>query len=523
MLKYFTTTVSCLGFLFLLQTNAMYAQERHRPAYHFTPPKAWMNDPNGMVYYAGEYHLFYQHYPDATVWGPMHWGHAVSTDLIHWQHLPIALYPDSLGYIFSGSAVVDWHNTSGLGKNNEPPLIAIFTYHDMAAEKRGASNFQSQAIAYSHDKGRTWTKYAGNPVIPNQGIKDFRDPKVSWDTIHNQWVMVLAVQDHVEFWVSSNLLQWQHASSFGKEWGAHGGVWECPDFFILEDPKIHQSKWVLLTSINPGGPNHGSATQYFIGDFDGKTFQLDKKMQESLQQNKAIWLDYGRDNYAGVTWSDLPKEDGRRIFLGWMSNWEYANQVPTDIWRSANTLPRTLALVDTKQGYRLASLPVKEVKHLFLPQKYEARAIHLTPDKPFEPVLAFAPTLSVVTLRFDIPQQPQGELIIELSNTQKEVYTVGYDIAKKQFFSNRINAGKNDFSTDFARQIHVAPRLLDTQTIELQVFFDVASAELFADKGTVNMTELFFPSTPFTKIRLMQTHGTSHVQYFAIQPLKGVF
>jgi fructan beta-fructosidase len=230
--------------------------EAFRPQFHFTPKTAWMNDPNGLVFYEGEYHLFYQHYPDSTVWGPMHWGHAVSTDLIHWEHLPIALYPDSLGYIFSGSAVVDWKNTSGLGSVEQPPLVAIFTYHDAAGERAGKIDYQTQGIAYSLDKGRTWTKYNHNPVLANPGIIDFRDPKVAWNEVSNQWVMTLAVKDHIEFYGSPDLKKWNKLSEFGKSLGAHGGVWECPDLFPLKD-EAGNTHWVLFVSINPGGPQGG--------------------------------------------------------------------------------------------------------------------------------------------------------------------------------------------------------------------------------------------------------------------------
>ena len=305
-----------------------YYQQPHRPQIHFSPPEKWMNDPNGMVFYAGEYHLFYQFFPDSTVWGPMHWGHAVSTDLVHWQHLPIALYPDSLGYIFSGSAVVDWKNTSGLGLNGQPPLIAIYTYHNPAGEKAGRKDFQYQGLAFSHDKGRSWTKYAGNPVLPNtESIADFRDPKVLWDEASNQWVMVIAAHDQVKFRGSKDLKKWTPLSNFGKTWGAHSGVWECPDLFPIRVEGSTETKWVLLVSINPGGPNGGSATQYFVGHFDGRQFTVDPSYTAAVSGEKAVWLDNGRDNYAGVTWSDIPKQNGRRLFMGWMSNWDYAQRI----------------------------------------------------------------------------------------------------------------------------------------------------------------------------------------------------
>lgn len=499
-------------------------QEAHRPAFHFSPPTGWMNDPNGMVYYEGEYHLFYQHYPDDKVWGPMHWGHAISTDLVHWENLPIALFPDSLGYIFSGSAVVDWQNTSGFGVNNQPPLIAIFTYHDMVGEKKGLEKIQSQGIAYSNDKGRTWTKYANNPVIPSQGIRDFRDPKVSWDIQHKQWTMTLAVQDHVEFWVSNDLKNWKHTGDFGKDVGGHGGVWECPDLFPLQVANTQETKWVLIVNINPGSPNGGSGTQYFVGDFDGKTFVLDEKFKENVANKQGVWLDYGRDNYAGVTWSDIPKTDGRRIMIGWMSNWDYANQVPTNPWRSACTLPRTLSLTTTEDGYRLLTKPVKETDllHIATVKPYRIANQVLKSNSSLVPKLGFVPTLSEVELSFEKPQK-NSLIQLELSNNKGERYLIGYDSEKNQFVSDRTKAGTNTFSPKFASTVHVAPRASKQKTVTLKVFFDVASAELFADNGATVMTDIFFPTENFTQLRLHVKGSALKIKQLTVTPLQGVW
>ena len=283
--------------------------EQHRPQFHFSPAAHWMNDPNGMVYYKGTYHLFYQYHPASSIWGPMHWGHATSKDMVHWQEQPIALYPDSLGWIFSGSTVVDVNNTSGFGKNGQPPLVAIFTHHNSVLEKQKSDKFQYQSLAYSVDEGKTWIKYAGNPVLPNPGITDFRDPKVRWYEAGKKWIMTLATKDRVTFYSSPDLKKWTKESEFGSDLGAHGGVWECPDLFPLN----HNGKtvWTLLVSINPGGPNGGSATQYFVGDFDGKTFKP--------YSTQTKWMDYGTDNYAGVTFSNT---GNRTVLIGWMSNWQ---------------------------------------------------------------------------------------------------------------------------------------------------------------------------------------------------------
>ncbi|MEY4375598.1 MAG: hypothetical protein RJB26_148, partial [Pseudomonadota bacterium] len=246
------------------------ATPQYRPAFHFTPQAHWMNDPNGMVFVNGEYHLFFQHYPEDTVWGPMHWGHAKSRDLLHWEELPIALYPDERGWIFSGSVVVDTANTSGFGRDGIAPWVAIFTHHDGAGEKAGRVDIESQSLAYSLDGGTTWTKYAGNPVLPSPGTRDFRDPKVFRHGPSGRWVMSLATKDRITFFSSANLKEWRKESDFGVALGAHGGVWECPDLFPITFEG--KTRWVLLVSLNPGGPNGGSATQYFVGDFDGKNF-----------------------------------------------------------------------------------------------------------------------------------------------------------------------------------------------------------------------------------------------------------
>lgn len=496
-------------------------KEQHRPLYHFSPSIGWMNDPNGMVYYKGEYHLFYQHYPNDNVWGPMHWGHTISKDLVNWKNLPIALYPDSLGYIFSGSAVIDWKNTSGLGTNNQPPMIAIFTYHDMVGEKSGRKDFQSQGMAYSNDKGRTWTKFSGNPIIKNNGTSDFRDPKVFWDTKHQQWVMALAVQNHHEFWVSKNLKEWSNSGSFGKEWGSHSGVWECADLFPLKDGDV--TKWILIVNINPGLPNGGSGTQYFVGDFDGKTFILDEDQKPFVKNGNALWLDYGRDNYAGVTWSDIPKEDGRRILIGWMSNWDYANKVPTSAWRSACTLPRELTLKKTKNGYRVFANPVKEVALLKdKSQVFTLKNQVIDGTKDLSSALKFSPKASALNVTFEVTEA-KTKFEIVMGNSKGESYSVGYDAAKNEFFSDRTQSGKVNFSDKFAKKIHIAPRTSTDKTISFNIYFDVASAELFADKGETVMTDIFFPNEDFNILKIKSSNGNTKVKELKIQAVKGIW
>lgn len=486
-----------------------YYGELHRPQFHFTPETMWMNDPNGLVFFQGEYHLFYQYHPASNVWGPMHWGHAVSTDLVHWQHLPIALYPDSLGMIFSGSAVVDWNNTSGFGQNGQPPLVAIFTQHLMEGEKAGRTDFQYQSIAYSLDKGRTWTKYSGNPVVPNTDkIKDFRDPKVVWDADSKQWVMVFAAHDHVKLWGSTNLKDWKHLSDWGEEWGSHGGVWECPDLFPMAVEGTGEKKWVLLQSINPGSANGGSGTQYFVGHFDGKKFQLDPGFAPSVTDGKAVWLDQGRDNYAGVTFSDVPREDGRRLFIGWMSNWDYATTVPTEAWRSATTLPRQLVLKNTgPNGYRVFSQPVKELQAL-RGKQYRVENLVVDGEMDWTDQLGFSPATLEMELDVELPAGSKPAFGVALSNAKGETYRVGFDAANHVFFSDRTKAGPAGFSEKFAAKRHLAPRMADGKTVHLHLFFDRASCELFADDGEVVMTDIYFPTEDFTQVKLFSNGGS---------------
>lgn len=494
--------------LLLLLSSAALAQkpnyqEQHRPQYHFSPPSKWMNDPNGMVYYKGEYHLFYQYYPDSTVWGPMHWGHAVSTDLVRWQHLPIALYPDSSGLIFSGSVVVDKNNTSGLQKGMEQPLVALFTYHDLKKEKAGKEmDFQYQGMAYSLDKGRTWTKYAGNPVIKNNGVKDFRDPKVIWHDASKHWVMVLAVADRIDFYRSENLKDWTFTSSFGKDEGSHGGVWECPDLIEMPVEGTRSKKWVLIVSIGNGGPNGGSATQYFTGDFDGKTF-VNSNSKETIQ-----WLDHGPDNYAGVTWSNTGNQ---KLFIGWMSNWNYAQVVPTKSWRSAMTIPRTLSLKKAAGGYRLYSRPVKVLASLRQPGMMNSL---------FKP--NHTNGLNEVILSFDLTRSAATDFGIGFSNDKNEILKVGFNKKDNHFYIDRSQAGDRSFSTAFTGR-STAPRLHTGNIVKLHIFIDHSSVEVFADDGSVILTALFFPGKILNTFQLYGDEAKPYLLKGAAYRLKSIW
>ncbi len=477
------------------------AGEPHRPQVHFTPAEKWMNDPNGMVYFNNQYHLFYQYYPDSTVWGPMHWAHATSKDLVHWEHQPVALYPDSLGWIFSGSAVADVNNTSGFGKDGKTPLVAIFTHHNSPMEKTGSSVFQYQSLAYSLDEGKTWEKYAANPVLKNPGIRDFRDPKVMWYEAGKKWIMTLATMDRITFYSSPDLKNWTKESEFGKEIGAHGGVWECPDLFSME----HDGKqvWVLIVSINPGGPNGGSATQYFTGDFDGTTF--------TPHNTDIKWIDYGPDNYAGITWANT---GDRKVFIGWMNNWQYANVVPTEKWRGAATLPRELRMEKVGEQYYVASSLVKELDVLN-EKKTTLEDIDATDydlDDKFGKLSGPA--------KLDLEASSAASFTITLSNSKGEKLLIGYDKEANQYFIDRTLSGKVSFEKGFAAR-HIAPRISKEAGMNMSLVIDDASVELLADDGLTVMTAVFFPNDRYTEMQI-NSPEKSVLKKLVFTPLKNI-
>lgn len=459
------------------QNSAPYS-EQYRPQFHFSPKTSWMNDPNGLVFYNDQYHLFYQYYPDSTVWGPMHWGHATSRDLTHWNHEPIALYPDSLGYIFSGSAVMDYRNTSGLGTEENPAMVAVFTYHNMDGERAGRTDYQTQGIAFSLDQGSTWEKYRDNPVIDNPGIKDFRDPKVFWYEPSQKWILVLVAGDHAQIYQSSNLIDWTFASSFGYNQGAHGGVWECPDLFPLTTDEGTQ-KWILSVSLNPGGPNGGSATQYFVGEFDGTTFSTDQK--------DIKWLDQGRDNYAGVTYNDAPNND--RVLLGWMSNWDYAQVTPTAPWRSAMTLARRLELKVEDSNFFLVQKPLFDETLLANSRPIDTTLLKEGKSLPLEK--------SQIQFTADLSQNT----VFELFNEQERfVFTI--QGATGQMIVDRRASGQINFSDKFAPGLQHVQYEPQKRHAEVAVFCDTSSIEIFVDSGRYVFTNQVFPRQPYTHLKI---------------------
>ncbi|UJF32394.1 glycoside hydrolase family 32 protein [Paenibacillus hexagrammi] len=486
--------------------------EKYRPQYHFTPPAMWMNDPNGMVYFQGEYHLFYQYHPEGITWGPMHWGHAVSTDLVHWEHLSIALKPDHNGFIFSGSAVVDWSDTSGFF-SGQPGLVAMFTHADQYPESERPR--QRQSLAYSADKGRTWVMYEGNPVLCNEQITDFRDPKVFWYTAGGHWVMVVAAGDRIQMYTSSNLKDWTYASEFGAAEGSHDGVWECPDLIELPvEGKDGISKWVLIVSIgdHPELPE-GSRTQYFIGSFNGYSF-----MSES-SDNSVLWLDYGRDNYAGVTWSDAHRDKQEKIFIGWMSNWKYANQTPTSTWRSAMTIPRELMLRETETGIRLVQTPIPELQKLRLhEQAVHQKNITISPgENPLEDMNGV--TYELVC---EMELGDASEVGFKLRTSPQEETVIGYQTASQTLYVDRSKSGESSFHHAFPcrHEVQVQPK---KGRILFHIYVDHSSIEVFVNEGEVVITDQIFPNPASTGAELYVYGGESRVVSLSYFPLQSMY
>jgi len=471
-------TALCWKELKLSGSFDMANKESFRPVYHHTPAYGWMNDPNGMFYKDGLYHLYFQYNPYGSVWGNMHWGHSTSTDLMHWKFEGCAIVPDAWGAIFSGSCVVDHENTAGFGKE---AVVAFYT----SAKSTPWGDIQMQSMAYSLDNGKTFTKYEGNPILTSSE-KDFRDPKVFWYAPGKHWVMILAVGQHMEIYSSVNLKEWKKESEFGAMQGAHGGVWECPDLVEIPVEGTREKKWVLICNLNPGGPFGGSAAQYFVGSFDGKMF-----VNESPTQTK--WMDWGKDNYATVTWNNAP--DGRCIALGWMSNWQYANNVPTRQYRSANTLARDLTLYREGQELYLKSTPSVEVK------KARGKKVSIPSFKVSEKheiVNLFEEKQGAYEVEIVIQNAGASKIAFCLLNDKGEKVSMYYDLNRKQFVMDRSESGTVDFSKDFPA-VTVAPVNVDKE-LTLRLFVDRSSIEAFGEDGKFVMTNLVFPSQPYVKM-----------------------
>ncbi|MFC7339831.1 glycoside hydrolase family 32 protein [Saccharopolyspora griseoalba] len=467
-----------------------------RPSVCFTPERNWMNDPNGMVYFRGEYHLFFQHNPYGDQWGNMSWGHAVSTDLVHWDELPVAMEPDELGAIFSGCAVVDHHDTSGFF-GGRPGLVALYT---------SAGDTQQQSLAYSDDRGRTWTKYAGNPVIPNSGEADFRDPKVFWHAATGKWVMSLAVGDRIRFYGSPDLVHWQQLSEFGANHGSHDGVWECPDLFQLPvDGDPRNGKWVLIVSINPGGPAGGSGMQYFLGDFDGTTFTADGAPGD------VRWVEGGADFYAAVSWSDVP--DGRRLWVGWMSNWSYAADVPTSPWRGGMSVPRQLELISTEAGPQLAQQPVAELTRVRRNPRTWSGAVTEQGGTP-----EFAGAVLDVVAEFQLAGATATSFGFDVFADGSHRTRIGYDVTAGELFVDRTASGETAVHDEFPAR-HTAAMTPAGDALRIRAVLDRANVQVFGDRGQAVLTDLVFPDAGSDRVRAFAAGGRVEVRSLEIYDL----
>lgn len=476
-------------------------REKYRPAFHHTPLYGWMNDPNGMFYKDGRWHLYYQYNPYGSKWQNMTWGHSVSSDLVNWEHLPEAIRPNGLGSVFSGSCAVDHDNTAGFGSD---AVIALYT---------SAGTSQMQSLASSTDDGLTFNIYPSNPVLTLES--EARDPKVFWNDSTREWNMILAhALDHEMLILTSpDMKAWTLQSSFGKGLGAQGGVWECPDLFELPVAGTNEKKWVLLCNINPDGPFGGSGTQYFVGDFDGKTFKADTDAAGNVSTK---WLDYGKDHYATVTWSDAP--DGRRVALGWMSNWQYAADVPTMQFRSANTLPREMGLFRAPDGEVYASsAPSPELEALR--GKLAAKVKKTTVGRKARSFALPSENGGICEILMDIEASKAKTVNIVFSNSQGEKVVMQYDPAAATLSFDRTQSGITDFSEGFPA-VTVTPTHEASGRFALRIFVDRSSMEVFGNDGEFVMTNLVFPRTPYTALSVSAEGGNAKVENLRIYSLK---
>ena len=490
---------ACWKDMRLSDTFSAENREKYRPAYHHTPLYGWMNDPNGMVYHDGVWHLCYQWNPFGSKWQNMTWGHSTSRDLIHWEPQEPTLLPDGLGTIFSGSSAIDEANSAGFGKNS---IVTLFT---------SAANSQVQSLAYSNDGGYTYTTYPGNPVLTLES--EARDPNMFWNEETKQWTLILAhALDHeMLIFTAPDLKSWTLQSSFGKGLGAQDGVWECPDLFELPVTGTQEKKWVLICNINPGGPFGGSATQYFTGSFDGKTFKVDTDASGNVPTK---WLDYGKDHYATVSWSDTP---GRRTVIGWMSNWQYAAEVPTLQFRSANTLPREMGVFKVDDQYYVSSKPSPELDALRGKITHNAKRIQV--GKRAHTVSLPQENDGICEILMNVDAKRSKQLKMTLANKAQEKVTIIYDVEKETISFDRTQSGIVDFSQDFPA-VTVTPTYENDGSVNLRLFIDRSSMELFEQEGRFVMTNLVFPTSPYTTLSFQAEEGSAKVNNLQIYSIK---
>ena len=492
---------ACWKNLTLADTFDTTNREKYRPAYHHTPLYGWMNDPNGMFYKDGRWHLYYQWNPYGSKWQNMTWGHSSSADLVRWEHHPAAIEANGLGTVFSGSSVVDSANTAGFGRD---AVVALYTSADVN---------QTQSLAHSSDGGMTFEIYPGNPVLTLES--EARDPNMFWDADNGRWVLSLAhALDHeMLFFTSPDLKEWTLQGSFGKGIGAQDGVWECPDLFRLKVDGSGEEKWVLVCNINPGGPFGGSATQYFTGDFDGKTFIADTDAEGVIPTK---WMDYGKDHYATVSWSDAP--DNRRVLIGWMSNWQYAGEVPTMQYRSANTLPREAGLFRAPDGQLyLSSSPVAELAALRDKPSVSVRNKPAGGNGRNFPLPGSNGGACEILL--DIDSRKAGSVDITISNNDGESVILSYDTKAHTLSFDRRRSGLTDFSQDFPT-VTTAPTFETDGKLSLRIFIDRSSIEVFGNGGKTVMTNLVFPTVPYSSVSVSAKGGNARIENLKIYPIK---
>lgn len=484
-------------------------QEPFRPQYHFTPAENWMNDPNGLVYYEGEYHLFFQYNPFGNEWGHMSWGHAVSRNLVHWRELPVAIPEQNGVMIFSGSAVVDSKNSSGFCKRSGPGnpscLVAIYTGN--------TNKVQNQNLAYSNDRGRTWTKYAANPVI-DLHLRDFRDPKVFWHAASHKWVMVaaLSAQHKVRFFGSADLKHWTALSDFGPA-GAVGGVWECPDLFALPiEGEPGQTRWVLSVNVNPGGVAGGPGNQYFIGRFDGKRFTDDNPPQCTL------WADYGKDFYASTSFSDIP--DGRRIWMGWLDNWQYAASTPVNPWRGAQSIPRVLKLKRFADGLRLVQQPVSELSVL---RGKHTVIRNLNAEAANRVLRASGVKGETLEIEAEIRPEQAAAFGFGVRKGATAETLIGVDMRKSLLYVDRTHSGNVSFNPNFQGRQTAPLSLARGRPVRLHIFVDRSSVEVFANGGERVISDRIFPSPASQSVEIFSTGSQAKILRLDVWNLKSAW
>ncbi len=494
-------------------TPPVVPDEKYRPVYHHTPPYGWMNDANGLFYKDGVYHLYYQYNPFACVWGNMHWGHSASTDMVHWEHQPVALYRDGYGHIFSGSSVVDKDNTAGFGAG---AIVSFYTSYNTEREY-----IQTQCLAYSLDDGMTFTKYDGNPVlVPFDGIKDFRDPKVFWYEPESKWIMIVSADREMRFYSSQNLREWEYMSAWGEGYGVQPRQFECPDFFQLTTAE-GETKWVMIVNVNPGCYFGGSATQYFVGEFDGREFTCDSP-KETVK-----WLDWGKDHYATVCFSNT---GDRVIAVPWMSNWQYGTIVPTKYFRSANAIPRQLGLFKDGGEYYVSAYPVAELSKL----EKESRTLNGVSSTRL-----FDTTDGAYELDLDLTVPAAGRSGFRLTNAAGDVVDLYFDAALQRFVFDRTKSGIVDFgerSTTHGIENHDRRKTYSMDYVNdfalatwapmtvkgahrMKILYDLTSLEVFIDGGRVAMTNLVFPNEPYDRLEAYSDKGNFTIDKLTITRL----